>query len=733
MIKKVSIILCIISFWVSLVVAQQQEKPKVDYRSDLINLIGDELIKFTGNVVFHHNGAIITCDTAYKRDKEFEGIGNVVINTDSTYIYGDKFTYDEGTSIAKVYAPIIKTVDKDAILYTRNMEFNTLTNIGSYYGGGTLTQKDNLMESERGDYNTTTRNMILTGLVEMQNDDMTLSTDSVGFNLNTEYITFFTKTSIWSAKGEYLESYKGSYDSAKELYTFTDSAYILTKDQEVWADSVRHWSGLSESELNYNIQIIDTTQKMMAFGDYGHYWSKQKKIIMTHDPVVLSYNPDNILDSVFTRADTLLIFPQLSPVKEISTSLSTLDSIGLGKNFDKLQFEDSMVVDSVVVDTTKDVDAILESTKDVESESALVDDIDTFNDNSISSDSTSVEQKKEEIVEVKLTERQKKQQQKREKKQQKKEEKRKKKEQRREAQLEKRREGRFSSWLKAPESDSLMIDSTELKIPIDSLKQDSTFTEIEYVVPPDSSDYIIRGLDSAMIYKNDMQVVCDTIISITYDSTMYMNKNVVIWNLDNQITAEQVVLFFANEQADRAELYDFPIIAQFVETAKYNQIRGKFMEVFFKNNELDITYVDGNAETVFYQEEEEEGKEEVVGVITATSSSMEISFDSSLVSRVKMISDYKYKVTPLEKITPNDKLELEGFKWHEDNKPTRKDMYNKSIKKSVRLKMEAIKRPKFNITEVINSEKKQLLEEGLWRDRNELISPAFRQEIIFRD
>ncbi|MFI3268679.1 MAG: OstA-like protein, partial [Rikenellaceae bacterium] len=347
MIKKRSLIFSMIFLWVSVaVVAQQQQKPKVDYRSDITNVINQgELIKLTGNVAFHHNGTIITCDTAYMyEDQNFEGVGNVIINSDSTYIYGDRFTYDEETSIARVYAPLIKTIDKDAILYTHNMEFNTLTSVGSYYDGGTITQNDNLMESERGDYYTETRDMILTGKVEMKNDDYVIKTDSVGFNLETEYVTFFTKTSIWNSNDEYLEAFNGSYDRRLDLYTFTDNAYMLTAEQEVWADSIRHWSRLSESELRQNIQILDTTQKVMVFGDYGHYWANIKRIIMTKDPSALSYNPDVESDSTFMRADTLLVYPMIERGRKIiKEKTSTLDSIGMEHNFDKLQFPDSIV------------------------------------------------------------------------------------------------------------------------------------------------------------------------------------------------------------------------------------------------------------------------------------------------------------------------------------------------------------------------------------------------------
>ncbi|MDE7134313.1 MAG: hypothetical protein K2N86_03435, partial [Rikenellaceae bacterium] len=84
---------------VSQPVRQQDEQPsdstetgraRVDYRSDLtvINSRGS-YAQLVGNVAFHHNGVLITCDTAYRfSENNMEGVGRVIITAnDSTYIY----------------------------------------------------------------------------------------------------------------------------------------------------------------------------------------------------------------------------------------------------------------------------------------------------------------------------------------------------------------------------------------------------------------------------------------------------------------------------------------------------------------------------------------------------------------------------------------------------------------------------------------------------------------------
>lgn len=671
-----------------------QEKARVEYRSDLTKIHEQgAYIELIGNVAFHHNGTIITCDTAYRySEQNMEGVGNVIINNDSTFIYGDRFTYNGETNIARIYAPLIKTVDKDAVMYTRNMEFNTLENKGSYYGGGTVAQRDNLMESDEGEYYTDTREVVLIGNVSMKNDNYEIKTDSIGFNLETELVTFYKKTDIWNHEGEFLIADHGTYSRPDEVYDFTKNAYILTEEQELWADSINYRSRENEAILKQNIQILDTVQMLLSFGDYGHYWGDVRHVIMTGNPSVISY-ADGESDSTFMRADTLWVFPALDLKDSVSQEIS--DSLSYDQVADSvlLQGSDSMAVslpDSLSLEKT-------DSIKIVDTEE--------------------------------LTARQLKRLAKEERKRQKAEER----AAIREAKAEKREAKRkmyeelaalseeADSVIQIP--DSMQVDS--LQLPLDSLIIGREKREA------DSSDYVIRGAHKVKIFRNDMQSICDSLVVMSVDSTIHMYNNPIVWNEENQITSRYIVIYTYNEQLDVAELYDFPIIAQKLEEeGRYNQIRGKFMEAYFKNNELDIVYIDGNAETRYYKEDSDGMLE---ALFTATSASMEITFDSSKLDRIKWISDVVSAIYPMDKIPDDLELNLEGFEWHGDLRPnSREEVFSRIIRPSFRIEAAKIERPVFEITRGIDEEKERLILEGIWRDRNEPL-PIDRSVFILID
>ena len=111
---------------------------------------GRKIMVVVGNFAAHHNGTVITADSAVRySERHIECFGNVLINKGTTYIYGDRAEYNGNTNEARVFSQIIKVVDGDATLYTYNFKFNTKTNIGSFSGGGVMISGENMLEIGR--------------------------------------------------------------------------------------------------------------------------------------------------------------------------------------------------------------------------------------------------------------------------------------------------------------------------------------------------------------------------------------------------------------------------------------------------------------------------------------------------------------------------------------------------------------------------------------------------------
>ena len=269
------------------------EKKLIDLKSDLMGPVapGDSVIFLVRNFAAQHNGAVITCDSAVRySDMRIEFFGNVLINKNTTYIYGDRAEYDGDRNEARIYSDLVKVVDGDATLYTYRFVFDTKENVGQFDGGGVLTNRENVLEAVRGYYYADTKELVAVDEVEMRNDEYELRGDSVVYNMATDNAYFFERTNIWSRDGDYLYADRGSYAKNDTLYVVTRNGYVLTENQEVWSDSIDFYRAKNHVILRRNIQLDDAEHKVLAFGDYGEYWKEPGDALLTLDPAVLSYD-----------------------------------------------------------------------------------------------------------------------------------------------------------------------------------------------------------------------------------------------------------------------------------------------------------------------------------------------------------------------------------------------------------------------------------------------------------
>lgn len=304
-------------------------KRKVDLRADDAYYIskGDSTIFIlVGNFAAHHNGAVIMADSAVRySNQSFECFGNVLINQNDTYVYGERAEYNNQTAEATVYSDIVKIIDGEAVMYTYHCKYNTSKEVGEFSGGCYVEKGANLMESQRGIYNTKTHDLTAIERVEMRDDVYQMRGDSVIFNTQTENAQYFTRSNIWNDKDEYLYADAGTYTKELDLHHLTRNAYILSPEREIWSDSIEYYRTDGHIIGRRNIQLHDIEQNVKSFADYGEWWDEPGNAFFTGRPSMINYDADT-QDSVYISADTLWLYtiavePPITELKD-STALS---------------------------------------------------------------------------------------------------------------------------------------------------------------------------------------------------------------------------------------------------------------------------------------------------------------------------------------------------------------------------------------------------------------------------
>jgi len=174
---------------------------------------------------------------------------------------------------------------------------------------------------------------------------------------------------------------------------------------------------------------------------------------------------------------------------------------------------------------------------------------------------------------------------------------------------------------------------------------------------------------SVRFFRDQMQGVCDSLVYTMQDSTIRFHNNPILWSAKNQLTADSISIFVAGNRVDSLLMYNTAFIVSRDSTDSYNQIRGRNMTGYFRDNELVKISVDGNAQTIYYIREEEGY---LIGINLSESSTMDIRLLNSEMNAISYQTKAVEKMFP-EKDFPANQKTLKGFSWQETLRPRDKD------------------------------------------------------------
>jgi lipopolysaccharide export system protein LptA len=210
-----------------------------------------------------------------------------------------------------------------------------------------------------------------------------------------------------------------------------------------------------------------------------------------------------------------------------------------------------------------------------------------------------------------------------------------------------------------------------MKKPFDG---DTLYLSADTLVSIDSeneNEKRILAYHNVKIFKKDLQGVADSLVYFPADSIIRFFKNPILWTSENQMTADTISVFIANNTIDRMEMdiNSFVIAKDTIEN--FNQIKGRKMISYFQNGNLDKVNVNGNSESIFFALDENE--EYVVGMNKIICSRMIISFKNNQAKEVSSLIKPDASFTPPHELKEED-LKLRGFNWQIDKRPTLNDL-----------------------------------------------------------
>ena len=102
----------------------------------------------------------------------------------------------------------------------------------------------------------------------------------------------------------------------------------------------------------------------------------------------------------------------------------------------------------------------------------------------------------------------------------------------------------------------------------------------------------------------------------------------------------------------------------------FNQVSGKRIRGFFKNDKLDRMFVEGNAESIYFNRDS--GKTTINGMQRSLSTRIRVDFKDNKAKDLKFLTKPENKYTPIAKVKEDDKI-LKGFIWKPKERPVSKE------------------------------------------------------------
>lgn len=712
-----SLILLLVSFGLF---AQNTEQ-----KDSLVRLLGcDELQqveeygqsyrKALGHARFEHNSTLLICDTALWNVNQnvINAFGNVQIIQNNTVLSSESLDYLIDQNLAQFRGALVQLRDKDGnTLRTTDLDYNTKDSVAVFRNGGALRDKDGqIIESDDGHYYSKLKTFSFTNNVNMYTDSIFVKTDDLDYNTGTNVATFGTGTNAWR-DNNMLSSQAGFYERTLEKFTFFRNVHILTENQEAWADTLVYYRVPNNVEMFGHVELLDTTRNVAAVAGYVQYIDSLSFIKLTREPAVIAISEQGEKrDTAYIGADTLILrsIPKCDvDSSEISNSASRLKEINVdpvteyrrkayeaakaaaeearkkreeedpnaagasdrgasavkpggkptgkpagkatgtaigktagttaGKTGDNsggkaISKSGKLSGDAMIGDpVTKGRQGLPAPWDDVIEYAPprfqLPDTMKTSPDTvRVPSDSLAAKTLSAVTEPVSVTE---------------------------------------PAEVTDPQSpDSLTVPTDSLTVPGDSLHVP---TDSLSLAPKDSTKIsFIYGIRNVKVFRNDMQVACDSLAYTDLDSLIRLYENPIVWNeIKRQYSADSITVIVKNRSIDRASLMSNAFIIVQEDTLSYDQIRGTEMMAYFDSTGALRRFDSmGGASGVFYIEE----NGSLATVNKFESKMLTATLKDGNIQDLNYFDAVKTDAYPVVQMKKDEKI-LKGFDWQPDKRP----------------------------------------------------------------
>lgn len=259
-----------------------------------------------GDVIFRHDHTRLFCDVAnfYEQKNKIDAFGNIrIVQGDSLHIYGQILHYDGNTHMARIKGHV-RVVSHNATLETDSLDFDQANNIGYYYTGGRIYDKENVLTSRKGDLSFKTNLFTFHENVHLDNKNLALRTEILKYQSKQKIAYFTVPTNMLYDGKTKIYTETGWYNTGSDDCRLLKNSYVIHPGgKKLKADTIQYNKKTGKMTALHHVQLTDSIQKLIVRGHYGYFLQNGDNGIVRDSAYAVEYSNDK--DSLYLHADTL--------------------------------------------------------------------------------------------------------------------------------------------------------------------------------------------------------------------------------------------------------------------------------------------------------------------------------------------------------------------------------------------------------------------------------------------
>ena len=293
-----------------------QEQDTIQRKKTRINILHYDVATYSksmgdvqrliGHVKMRHDSAYFFCDSAYyyQKNNSFDAYQNVhIIVNDSVEVFSDLLNYDGDTRFAEFHNNV-RLRDDSTNLYTEYLTYDRNLHLASYPDSAITIRGDKTLKSHYGYYRDRLKEFSFFENVEVYSPKYQMYTDTLYYNTGIEKMWFQGPTTIIN-KENVLEGKHGYYLVNEDHVYLDRRPFMHNETQLLWSDSIFYDRNRGLAQAYSQVDMIDTSYKVVMRGDYVEMWENKGFSFATDSAYAISYDGG---DSLYIHGDTLFMY-----------------------------------------------------------------------------------------------------------------------------------------------------------------------------------------------------------------------------------------------------------------------------------------------------------------------------------------------------------------------------------------------------------------------------------------